>query len=160
LHCTHEFRAFSALEFVPPGAQRSSLLSVDRRLVMSRPQQGEKMRFTTVMVLTGFVLGGCLSEIEPISSIDPLGAVGAVTLTWQPPTLNQNGSPLLDLAGYYIYIGTSSNSYRQKIRLDNPGLTTYVVEDLSAGTYYFVATSYNSSGVESLFSREAVKTVN
>ena len=54
------------------------------------------MRITTVMVLAGFVLGGCLQEVDPISSIDDTssgidnpGAVGAVTLSWYPPTQNQ-----------------------------------------------------------------------
>jgi hypothetical protein len=121
------------------------------------------MRTTILMVLAGFVLGGCLSEIAPVAStddptsgIDTPGAVGAVTLNWQPPTQNQDGSPLLDLAGYYIYVGTNSYSYEEKIRLDNPGLTTYVVENLDAGTYYFAATAYNLSGVESHFSGEVV----
>jgi hypothetical protein len=125
------------------------------------------MRITFTLVLASFVLGGCLTKVEPISSIDDAssgvdtpGAVGAVTLSWQPPTQNSDGTPLFDLAGYNIYVGTSSNSYEQMIRLDNPGLTTYVVENLSAGTYYFAATAFNSSDVESFFSGEAVVSIN
>ncbi len=117
------------------------------------------MRINIMLVLAGFVLGGCLAEIEPISSIDTPGAVGAVTLNWYPPTENQDGSPLLDLSGYYIYVGTSSNSYEHKIRLDNPGLTSYVVENLNAGTYFIAATAFNSSGVESQFSGEIVASI-
>ena len=125
------------------------------------------MRIIIAMVLKGFVLCGCLSEIAPIantddptSGIDTPGAVGAVTLNWYPPTQNLDGSPLVDLAGYNIYVGTSSNEYEQTIRLENPGLTTYIVENLSAGTYYIAATAFNSSGVESPFSGEVVKTLN
>ena len=121
------------------------------------------MRNAVLALLASLMLGGCLSEVDPISSIeDPTsgvgtpGAVGAVTLNWYPPTQNLDGSPLLNLAGYYIYVGTNSNSYEKTIRLDNPGLTTYVVESLSAGTYYFAATAFNASGVESKFSGEVI----
>jgi len=125
------------------------------------------MRITIAMVLASLVIGGCLQEIEPISSVDDTssgidtpGAVGTATLNWYPPTQNLDGSPLVDLAGYYIYVGTSSNSYDKTIRLDNPGLTSYIVESLSAGTYYFAATSFNTSGIESQFSGEVVVSVN
>lgn len=121
------------------------------------------MRITIVMVLAGFVLGGCHQETDPISNIDNTssgidtpGAVGAVTLSWYPPTQNQDGSPLLDLAGYNIYIGRESSVYQQNIQIDNPGLTTYVIENLSAGTYYVTATAINSSGIESEFSGEVI----
>ena len=67
----------------------------------------------------------------------------------------------MDLSGYNIYVGTNSDTYDyMEIRLDNPGLTTYVVESLEPGTYYFAATAFNSSGVESSFSGEIVRTVN
>lgn len=121
------------------------------------------MRRAVFVMLTGFLLGGCLEEVDPISNVEgfsPVGS-GSVTLNWQPPTQNADGSPLLDLAGYNIYVGTGSNSYDyREIRLDNPGLTAYVVNNLQPGTYYFAATAYNSSGIESSFSGEIVRTVN
>ena len=86
-------------------------------------------------------------------------AMGSVTLSWSPPTENTDGTTLTDLAGYRIYWGTTSGSYPNSVTIDNPGLTTYVVENLTAGTYEFVATSYNTSGVESDYSAPATKTV-
>jgi hypothetical protein len=83
-----------------------------------------------------------------------------VALIWQPPTENADGSPLTDLSGYNIYVGMTSNTYDyMEIRLDNPGLTAYVVDNLDPGTYYFAATSFNASGVESSFSGEVVRIV-
>ena len=41
------------------------------------------------------------------------------TLSWIPPTLNNDGSPLLDLAGYTIYYGRNSRGYDHEIRIDN-----------------------------------------
>jgi len=86
-------------------------------------------------------------------------AMGSVTLSWSPPTENTDGTTLTDLAGYRIYWGTTSGSYPNSVTIDNPGLTTYVVENLTPGTYEFVATSYNTSGVESDYSAPATKTV-
>jgi hypothetical protein len=123
------------------------------------------MRRAVLLTLTGLVLGGCLEEVDPVSNtggiIRPGFGSGSVTLTWQPPTQNADGSPLTNLSGYNIYVGTESNTYDyMEIRLDNPGLTAYAVENLEPGIYYFAATSFNSSGVESTFSRELVKIVN
>ena len=87
-------------------------------------------------------------------------AMGSVTLSWTAPTENEDGSPLVDLAGYKIYYGTAPSDYTQSVRLDNPGMTSYVVENLSPNTYYFVATSFNTQGIESTNSNEAMRVVN
>lgn len=123
------------------------------------------MRHTVLLTLIGVVLGGCLEKVDPISNTGGIVRTGfgsgSVTLNWQPPTQNADGSPLLDLAGYNIYVGTDSNNYDyREIRLDNPGLTAYVVDNLQPGTYFFAATAFNSSGVESALSGEIVRTLN
>lgn len=82
-----------------------------------------------------------------------------MTLSWQPPTENTDGTPITDLAGYYISYGTQSGNYTTTIQLANPGLTTYVVESLSPGTYYFVITAYSSYGVDSGDSNQVSATV-
>ena len=81
----------------------------------------------------------------------------SVTLSWTPPTENEDGTLLTDLAGYYIYYGDAEGNYPNSIVLDNPGMATYVVGNLSPKTYYFVATSFNSMGVESQYSNVAMK---
>jgi hypothetical protein len=86
-------------------------------------------------------------------------AMGVITLNWIAPTENSDGSALMDLSGYKIYYRKNSGSYDQQIQIDNPSVTTYVVEQLSPATYYFAATAFNSSGVESSFSGEVAKTV-
>lgn len=87
-------------------------------------------------------------------------SMGSATLSWQAPTQNTDGTALTDLASYKIYYGTSAGNYPNQITIDNPGLTTYVVENLPADTYYFVSTAINSSGVESNYSNVATKVVN
>lgn len=87
-------------------------------------------------------------------------ANGSVTLSWQAPTENADGSPLTNLAGYKIFYGVTSGQYNNEVVIDNAGTTTHVVDNLLPDTYYFAAKSFNSSGVESDFSGEAVKLVN
>jgi hypothetical protein len=85
---------------------------------------------------------------------------GTALLTWTPPTENTDNSVLTDLAGYKIYFGTSAGSYNDAITIDNPGLTSYLVEDLASSDWYFAMTAVNSSGVESSYSIEVTKTIN
>src|SRR5579871_6626674 len=70
----------------------------------------------------------------------------AVTLSWDAPTENADGTALTDLQGYKVHYGSESKVYSDTIQVSNPGLTTYVVQNLPAGTYYFAVTSYNSKG--------------
>jgi hypothetical protein len=77
-----------------------------------------------------------------------IGHAAQVTLAW-------DRNPELDIAGYKLYYGTGSRVYNWFIDVGNA--TTYTVTDLSdKATYYFAATAYDTSGVESTFSTEAV----
>ena len=87
-------------------------------------------------------------------------ALFSTTLSWTAPTENDDGTLLEDLRGYKLYWGTSAGVYTDSATIDNPGITTYVVENLPAGTYEFVATAYNSAGVESVYSTPATKVLN
>jgi hypothetical protein len=86
--------------------------------------------------------------------------ISNVTLSWQPPTENADGSALVDLKGYKVHYGASSKSYSDTIQVANAGLTTYVVQNLAAGMYYFAVTAYNSAGQESSLSTEVATQVN
>ena len=86
-------------------------------------------------------------------------ATGSATLTWQPPTGNTDGSPLSDLAGYRVYWGITQGNYSSSTALSNPGLTSYVIEQLTPATWYFVVTAVNASGVESNYSSVVSKAV-
>ena len=71
------------------------------------------------------------------------------TVSWKPPTQNEDGSALTNLAGYRIYYGTSAGDLTEVIELNSAGLTSYVIEDLAPGTYYLAMTSFNSNDLES-----------
>lgn len=84
---------------------------------------------------------------------------GSATLSWTPPTERTDGSALTNLAGYKIRYGTAPNNYTQVIDVRNAGLTTYVIDGLTRGTYYFTVSAYDTAGVESASSEAASKTI-
>jgi len=86
-------------------------------------------------------------------------AANTVTLSWQAPTGNTDGSLLTNLSGYKIYYGGASGEYSNSIDVPDPGLTSYVVQNLATGRYFFTVTSYNSVGAESGFSPELSATL-
>lgn len=86
-------------------------------------------------------------------------AAGSVTVTWQSPTQNTDGTPLTDLAGFRVYWGTARDSLTNSVTLDNPGLSSYVLEQLTPATWYFALSAVNTAGVESPMSAVATERV-
>jgi hypothetical protein len=86
-------------------------------------------------------------------------STNTVTVNWSIPTQNTNGTPLVNLAGYSIYYGTSPNNLNQSAQVTNPGVTSYVLTNLAPGTWYFEVADYTTSGVESSMSNIASTTV-
>jgi len=102
-----------------------------------------------------------LSACGPVES-SPSGtsATGVATLAWTPPTEYSDHSILSDLAGYYVYYGNSTGNYNHRIKVTNPGLTEFVIENLVVNsTYYFAVTAINSTGIESDYSNEVIRTI-
>ena len=66
---------------------------------------------------------------------------------------------LTDLKGYRIYWGTTQNSYPNSMTLNNAGLSSAVVDQLTPATWFFVVTAFDTSGNESAYSNVASKTV-
>ena len=86
-------------------------------------------------------------------------ATGSVTLNWTPPTQNENGTQLTNLAAYRIMWSRDGGAFSNSVRINNPSVTRYVVENLTPGNYEFAAKAINSAGVESRFSNTVFKTV-
>jgi hypothetical protein len=122
------------------------------------PGPGDVGNYSNIQVA---VSDGSTAVYLPSFSVNVTQSGSAsATISWAPPTQNTDGSPLTDLAAYKIYYGVSEGNYPNQIRINNPGLSTYVVDNLTPDTYFFVSTSINSSGVESEFSNVARKAVN
>ncbi|MCX7054975.1 MAG: putative Ig domain-containing protein [Proteobacteria bacterium] len=93
-----------------------------------------------------------------ITVSDP-GAAGAATLSWQPPTQYVDGMPLQDLAGFKIRYGTVADRLDQIVTIPNPGITSAMIESLTAGTWYFAVDAYTRANVESNLSNVVQKTI-
>ena len=77
----------------------------------------------------------------------------SVNLSWDPPTGYTDGSPAdpTDIGGYILYYGTGSQNYTVEVDVGN--VTTKTISGLlDTTTYYFVATAYDTRGIESGFS--------
>ena len=86
------------------------------------------------------------------SSVSSLEHSGSVSLSWNAPTKNEDGTPLTDLSGYKIFYGTSSHMYENQIDVGNA--TSVNISNLAPGTYYFALVAYDESGNESAPSSE------
>jgi Fibronectin type III domain len=92
--------------------------------------------------IRGSFLFSVLFAVIPLSVF----ATGSVTLAW-------NASTDPSVAGYNVYYGGASGTYTNEICAGDA--TNATISGLVEGTtYYFVATTYAASGMESSFSSE------
>jgi len=127
--------------------------------ITGTPRSGDVGVYSNISIT---VSDGSLSDTLGPFSIEVVAqgaSTGSVTLEWVAPTENVDGTDLTDLAGFKIYWGTQSGNYPNSVTIDNPGITTHVVENLTPGTYIFVATAYDAEGTESDFSSELTRYV-
>jgi len=84
---------------------------------------------------------------------------GSLTLSWQAPQLNEDSSPLTDLAGYRIYFGNAPGTYNESTTILYRA-TTATFNDLPTGqTIYMAMTAFDYSGNESVYSNELTVTL-
>lgn len=111
------------------------------------PPEGSTGTFTGIQITVSD--GKTSTALAPfsINVVEPV--VGSAELAWQPPTENEDGTPLADLSGYVIRYGKTAGVLDKSVRITNPGTTMYVVDNLIEGTWYFSLSSVNAAGVES-----------
>ncbi len=116
--------------------------------------------FIFLLLLLFLIIAGCgggsggdSGSSGGITNLGNSGGSGTISLAWDAPTTNSNGSPLTDLAGYRIYYGTSSGLYAQSV--DVGKVTAYTLTGLTKGQTYFIAiAAYDISNNESGLSNE------
>jgi Divergent InlB B-repeat domain len=119
------------------------------REVSARPPVASRFRsrfLNTLLMLTGVVTGATTAD------------AASLTVAWNAPTTNVDGTPLKDLAGYRVYLGTAPPScpggtffaVSSPTTTPSPGQTVSSrVTALSAGTTYFArVTAVDASGNE------------
>jgi hypothetical protein len=114
-------------------------------MTIARAPRTHKYPRKLVYSLTLFILLLGLALIVPAGT----GHAAQVTLAWDRNTET-------DVAGYKVYYGTGSRVYNWFFDVGN--VTTYTVTGLADGsTYYFAATAYDGTGLESVYSSEVSK---
>lgn len=82
----------------------------------------------------------------------------SATLSWAAPTQRIDGTSLVNLSGYKIFVGQAPGSYSRVIDVAGAPNTRYTVTGLSIGTWYFSISAYDAAGLESDKSPEVSKT--
>jgi hypothetical protein len=90
-----------------------------------------------------------LSAFNIVVSAPATAAPGTVAIRWVPPTVNDDGTTLTDLAGYRIRYGRDAASLSSMVTLNNPSLSRHVLEGLAAGTWHFTVSAFATGGSES-----------
>lgn len=75
-------------------------------------------------------------------------------LRWIPPVLNEDGTPITDLAGFKLYWGTESIETTPYPNQIDVGMSNPYSLPVPDGCYYFNVTAYDTSGNESDFNGE------
>jgi hypothetical protein len=114
---------------------------------------------TDAGIVIGVTDGKSTASLAPFTISVTQIATGSATVSWVPPTQNTDGSVLKNLAGYDIKYGTSTTALTHTVQVTNPGLTRFVVTNLSPGTYYFGTLAYTTTGAQSALSALASKTI-
>jgi hypothetical protein len=76
------------------------------------------------------------------------------TLDWIAPSLNTDGTALVDLNGYVLYYGgAQGGAYTYRLPIDL-GLSSYTLSLPDCGEWYFVLAAVNAADLASAFSNE------
>jgi hypothetical protein len=86
-------------------------------------------------------------------------STGTATLSWIAPTLDTNGAPLTNLAGYNLHYGKSPTAMTNVIAVNDPASGSYVIRNLAPGTWFFAVVAYDTQAVESALSAIVSKTM-
>jgi hypothetical protein len=126
--------------------------------ISGTPSAADVATYSNIRVTVSDGKGGSASTGMFAITVTDIGT-GTVTLSWTPPTQNDDGSALTDLAGYELRYGKNQGNLDRSVQLTNPSLNTYVVDSLTSGTWFFAMRAINSSGTGSVLSNVATKTI-
>ncbi len=107
------------------------------------------------------------SAVPPASSTSTSPpAAGSVstssaTISWTAPVARADQTPLslADIGGYRVYYGASEGDYTNSIDVNDGTAEQVTLTELPLGTYYFVVTTYDVAGRESVYSSVVIKTI-
>lgn len=145
------------LTFSAQNAPSWSSFSTSNGTLSGTPTSANVGTYTNIVISVSD--GIASASLAPFSIAVNQISSGSATVNWTPPTQNTDGSALADLSGYRINYGASQTNLDKSVQIPNPGIASYVVTNLSAGTWYFDVVAYTSSGAQSAASNLGSKTI-
>lgn len=106
------------------------------------------------VLLIASMLAGCATVLTRLGVMD-----GWAVVSWTPPSTTANGTALTTLAGYELFYGPNPSELTHIVKIPDVRVTRMFVRGLGSGTWYFVVTAYTRSGVMSVPSNVARKTI-
>jgi len=90
-----------------------------------------------------------ITTSQPFSiTVAGVDANGVAALVWEAPPSKMDGSPLDDLAGYRILYGRSSDDLDKSVFISDPTTTSYQIDSLAKGIWYFAVIAVSAGGLE------------
>jgi hypothetical protein len=93
-----------------------------------------------------------------LTVVEPQPSTGSVSLKWTPPTEREDGSAIGTISSYRIYYSRNTAQLDQNVTV-SAGVTSYQIDNLEQGTWYFAITVTTSDGLESAKSATVSKTI-
>jgi hypothetical protein len=129
---------------------------------MSFPQPSVAGRVTICMTAALLTLCACTQAptdtADASPTLSPPGN-GSATLSWERPRRNLDGSAIGNLGGYFIYYGKDSAHLSGMIKITDPLVTTYTIDKLGTGVYYFRIVAFTDTGTKGDASPIVSKTI-
>lgn len=114
---------------------------------------------TTTTTTATITPTNAMAPTQTPAPLTPAPAVGTMALAWIAPTAKADGTPLTNLAGFHILVGTASGAYSQTITVASAYTLNYTISGLPASTYYAVVKAFDTSNNESAPSAEVSKAI-
>jgi hypothetical protein len=145
------------LTFWVTGLPSWASFSSSTGMIRGTPDLGDLGSIAGIRI--GVTDGAANAYLSPFGIDVVATASGSATLSWESPTQRADGSPLMNLAGFKIYWGMDPDGLSNSMTIANPGLTSFMIEQLVPARWYFVATAFDTEGLESSFSNIASKMI-
>ncbi len=104
---------------------------------------------------------GGVSTATVLVTVNAVTTLASIELSWDIPLKRENGDDLelFEINGYMIAYGVSDSNLDSEVIVNGALIDNYLLENLSAGTYYFAIATIDSDGVQGAYSSTIVKTV-
>jgi hypothetical protein len=90
--------------------------------------------------------------VLPAGAAPPAENAASATVSWAKPSLNTDGSPLTNLAGYVVRYGTTATALDTQVQVTSPNVTSLEINHLAPGNWYFEVAAVTAAEIQGRFS--------